>query len=114
MSHEIRTPLNGIVGMTELALETPLDSEQGEYLQIVKSSADALLVIVNDILDFSKMEAGMMAHRARGVLASGTDRWLPEAAGGAGLRKTAGTPGRASHRMCRMLWSGIRVVCVRS
>ena len=60
MSHEIRTPLNGIIGMTALALDTPLDLEQGEYIQIVKSSADALLVIVNDILDFSKMEAGMM------------------------------------------------------
>ncbi|WP_407280086.1 response regulator [Aromatoleum evansii] len=60
MSHEIRTPMNAVVGMTELALDTPLDDVQRGYLETVKSSADALLTIIDDVLDLSKIEAGRL------------------------------------------------------
>lgn len=61
MSHEIRTPLNGIIGMTDMTLETTkVSAEQKRYLEIVKSSSETLMSLINDILDFSKIDAGKL------------------------------------------------------
>jgi signal transduction histidine kinase/CheY-like chemotaxis protein len=60
MSHEIRTPMNAIIGMSDILAQTPLKDEQYEYLEIITTSANNLLVIIDDILDLSKIEAGRL------------------------------------------------------
>jgi CheY-like chemotaxis protein len=64
ISHELRTPMNGILGMTRLALETELNHEQREYLEIVHASGESLLTLVNDLLDHAKIDAGRLTLEA--------------------------------------------------
>ena len=60
MSHEVRTPINGIMGMTELLLNTPLDGKQLRYTETISKSGQSLLAVINDVLDYSKIEAGKL------------------------------------------------------
>src|SRR5436853_2753636 len=60
MSHEIRTPMNAIIGITNLVLNSKLNEQQQNYMEVIKKSSQNLLIILNDILDLSKIEAGKM------------------------------------------------------
>ena len=65
MGRELRTPMNGIIGMTDMLLDTDLDPEQRECARTVKSSADALMTLINDMVDFSKLESGKLQFESK-------------------------------------------------
>ena len=83
MSHEIRTPVNGIIGMTELAMKTRLDSTQRDYLETINNTAESLLDLLNEVLDFSKIEAGKLELE---VADFGLRKVIGEAVGGFAAR----------------------------
>ena len=85
MSHEFRTPMNGVIGMSDLLLQTPLTKGQRELVETIRTSGENLLAIINDVLDFSKIEAGRIelereAFDVRGCIEAAMSFVTPRAA----------------------------------
>ncbi len=87
MSHEIRTPLNGVLGMLQLLKGTPMDMEQGDYVDKAHDAARRLLSLLSDILDFSKIEAGKLALRIAPFALGDVFEMVSTVLGGAAMKK---------------------------
>ena len=113
MSHEIRTPMNGVLGMVELALDTPMPPPLRDQLATIRTSAESLLTIIDDILDFSKIEAGELERRAGADAARAADRRRRRDLRAARAPAAACSSCASATRRCRTWSWSTRAACAR-